>query len=161
MKFRTAPRLAANGKKLAVRFMGGELGEASYSDAEGKSRPVTSVATDLGGRDIFKVFSDRARAKNQQPIAGRRGSLPSVATADPVPVAPAQPAPPKHIVSAEAYAAITLGASRQDLLDRLGEPTSRYAITDDDGTRESFTYDLDNGETIVVRLLGGKVTGVH
>ena len=153
---------AANGTKLTVRFMGGGgLGEASYSDPGGKSRPVTSVVNDLGGRDLYKVFSERARAKNQQPIGTRRGSWPSVATVDPVPVAPAQPAPPKHIVSAEAYAAVAVGASRQDLLERLGEPTSRYAITDDDGTHESFTYDLDNGETVVIRLLSGKVTKVR
>jgi hypothetical protein len=43
----------------------------------------------------------------------------------------------------------------------LGEPRSRYAITDDEGTRESFTYDLDNGEAVVIRLVDGKVTKVR
>lgn len=44
---------------------------------------------------------------------------------------------------------------------RLGEPSSRYAITDDDGTRGSFTYDLETGQTVVIHLLAGKVTGLR
>ena len=62
---------AANGNKLTVRFMGDELGEASYSDAGGKSRPVTSVANDLGGRDLYKVFADRAAKKYQAEYASK------------------------------------------------------------------------------------------
>jgi hypothetical protein len=72
----------------------------------------------------------------------------------------AQPPPAKRIVSAEAMAAITAGATREDVLSRLGEPSSRYAISDDQGIRESFTYDLSNGVAVVIRLVGGKVTQV-
>ena len=127
---------------------------------------------DLGGRDLYKLMADRAWKKNQEQQAVKmnefraahsagRGTRPSVVTVDPVPVAPADPAPPKRIVSPEALAAIAVGATREEVLSRLGEPSSRFAITDDDGTRESFTYDLDSGATVEIRLLGGKVTKVR
>ncbi len=163
---------AANGTKLTVRFMGDAgLGEANYDDVGGKPRPVASVASDLGGRDIYKVLADRAWKKNQEQHASKlsanrqaashRGVHPNVVTVAAVPVDQADPAPPKRIVSREAYAAIAVGAKRQDVLDRLGEPGASYAITDDDGTHESFTYDLDNGDVVVIRLSGGKVTAVR
>lgn len=160
---------AADGTKLSVRFMGQDgLGEAKYEYLHEKSQPVASVASDLGGRDLYKLMADLAWKRNQEQQAikmsefraahGGRGTHPSIVTTDPVPVAPADPAPPKRIVSAEALAAIAVGATREDVLSRLGEPSSRFAITDDDGTRESFTYDLDSGATVEIRLLGGKVT---
>jgi hypothetical protein len=163
---------AANGAKLSVRFMGDDgLGEAKYEFLHEKSQAVASVAGDLGGRDIYKIMADRAWKRNQEESATKmnefraahsgHGAHPGVVTVDPVPVAPADPAPPKRIVSAAAYSGIAPGATRQDVLSQLGEPNSRYAITDDDGTRESFTYDLDNGETVVIRLLAGKVTAVR
>lgn len=163
---------AADGTKLSVRFMGEDgLGEAKYEYLHGKSLSVASVAGDLGGRDIYKVMADRVWKRNQEQQAakmsdfraahGGRGTQPSVVTVDPVPVAPADPAPQKRIVSAEALAAIAVGATREDVLSRLGEPTSRFAITDDEGTRESFTYDLASGATVEIRLLGGRVTRVR
>jgi len=163
---------AANGTKLTVRFMGDAgLGEAKYADIGEKSRPVASIESELGGRDIYKLLAERAWKKNEEHLADKlsnfraahsgRGVQPGVVTVSAVPVDRADPAPPKRIASSEAYAAIAVGATRQDVLSRLGEPSSRYAITDDDGTRESFTYDLDNGEAVVIHLLAGKVTAVR
>jgi hypothetical protein len=162
---------AANGTKLTVRFMSDALGEASYADLNQKSRPVASVQADLGGRDIYKLLADRAWKRNQeefankisagQPLSARRVVQPSMTTVSSVPLVPADPAPPKRIVSSTAYAGVAVGAGREDVLNRLGEPNSRYAITDDDGTRESYTYDLDNGDTVVLHLLAGKVTAVR
>jgi hypothetical protein len=153
---------AADGTKLSVRFMGQEdgLGEATYNEPGRKPRPVASVAADLAGRDIYKLMSERATQRNRQAyanrIATRRG--PSVTTVSSVPLSQSDPAPAKRIISMQAYSGIAVGAARADVLARLGEPNSRYAITDDDGTHESFTYDLDNGQTVVIHLLSGKVT---
>jgi hypothetical protein len=163
---------AADGTKLSVRFMGKDgLGEAKYEYLHEKSQSVASVASDLGGRDIYKVMSDRAWKRTQEQQAtkmsdfraahGGPGMRPSVVTAGSVPVAPSDPVPPKRIVSTEALTAIAVGATREDVLSRLGEPSSRFAITDDDGTRESFTYDLESGSTVEIRLLAGKVTKVR
>ena len=163
---------AAEGTKLSVRFMGEDgLGEAKYEYLNEKSRPVASVASDLGGRDIYKVMADRAWKKVEQRQANKmdsfraahsgRSGQPSTVSLTSVPVDRADPAPPKRIASAEAYAGIAVGSTRDEVLARLGEPSSRYAISDDDGTRESFTYDLDSGETVVIHLLGGKIIKVR
>jgi hypothetical protein len=93
-----------------------------------------------------------------------RDVQPSTVAVESVPIPrAAEPEVPqkKRIVSAEALTAIAPGATREELLNRLGEPSSRFAITSDEGVRESFTYDLDNGETVVVRLLNGKVDKVR
>ena len=42
------------------------LGEAKYEYLNEKSRPVASVASDLGGRDIYRVMADRAWKKVEQ-----------------------------------------------------------------------------------------------
>ncbi len=163
---------AADGTKLSVRFMGEDgLGEAKYESLNAKSRPVASVQSDLGGRDIYKVLAERATQRVEQRQAekfsafrastGRRGVQPNVVTVDSVPVSPADPVPPKHIVSAEAFAGVKVGAGREDVLARLGQPSARYAITDDEGTHESFTYELDSGESAVIRIVAGKVTDVQ
>jgi hypothetical protein len=89
---------------------------------------------------------------------------PRVVTVDSVDTAPpAEPQPPskKQIVSAAALAAVVPGATRQDVLSRLGEPAFRSTITGDEGTRESLTYYLDSGEAVVIRLIDGKVVTVR
>lgn len=150
---------AANGTKVDLWFVAeGVLGEAKYTAVGEKSWPVASVERDLAGRNLFQLLAERARQRlgnSSRPGAnGFRASTPAVPVARPTePEVPAK----KRIVSAEAFAAIAVGTGRDDLLNKLGEPSSRYAITDDDGTRESFTYDLDNGETVTVRLLNSKV----
>jgi outer membrane protein assembly factor BamE (lipoprotein component of BamABCDE complex) len=93
-----------------------------------------------------------------------RGMQPSMITVESanVPRAAETEAPAKkRIVSTDALAAVTLGATRDDVLKRLGEPNSRFTITGDEGVREAFTYDLDSGETVVIRLVDGKVTKVR
>lgn len=153
---------AADGTKLSVRFMGEEdgLGEAKYEYLNAKSAPVASVVADLGGRDIYKVMSERATERNRQVYRDKTGARrhPRTAAVSSVPLSEADPTPAKRAIAVQAYSTITVGATRADVLARLGEPNSRYAITDDDGTRESFTYDLDDGRTVMIHLLAGKVT---
>jgi hypothetical protein len=164
---------AANGTKLVVRFMDdGVLGEATYEPVHGKSWPVASIESELAGRSIYKILAERAgkrsdeeqakkmeefRNEHQIRPAGSRSSVrPTMVTVEAAPPGPQAPAK-KTIVSADALAAVTPGATRQDVLSRLGEPSSRYSIDSGDGVRESFTYDLASGETVVIRLSGGKV----
>jgi hypothetical protein len=154
---------AGDGTKLSVRFMGDDgLGEAKYEYLLRTSRPVASVAADLGGRDIYKAMSERATQRDRQAYANKvSGRQPRMTTASAVPLSQSDPTPAKRIVSAEANSKLAVGATRGDVLARLGEPNSRYAITDDDGMRESFTYDLDSGETVVIHLVAGKVTALQ
>lgn len=158
---------AANGVKVSVRFMGeGVLGEANYEVVGQKSSPVASVERDLGGRNIYKLLQERAtqthaRVNRSNVLATGRGRTNDIVLGS-VPSAPDPlPAAQRKAVPAEALAAIAPGSTRGEVLTKLGEPRSRYAITDDEGTRESFTYDLDNGEAVVIRLVDGKVTKVR
>lgn len=166
---------ASNGTKLEVRFMDGVLGEAKYTAVGEKSWPVASIERELAGRDIYKLLQERAMRKSDEWLATkreenrieqaarsdalRRGMRYRSAQPSTVVVDAAEPqAPPKRtIVSAEALAAVTPGSTRDNLLNKLGEPSSRFAIAGDEGLRESFTYHLESGEAVVIRLVDGKV----
>jgi hypothetical protein len=179
---------ASDGIKLDVRFMDdGVLGEAKCYAVGEKSWPVASVERELNGRDIFKLLQERAGKRSNEWLAKKteenridqaarsgirpastgarfRGAQPSVVEVE---LANAQraaePEPPvtKRLVPAGALAAVAPGTTREEVFSRLGEPSSRSAITGDDGVRESFTYDLDSGEAVVIRLLDGKVVKVR
>lgn len=98
-------------------------------------------------------FSSRSRSVQPSVVAVESVNVPRAAE----PEAPAK----KRIISAEVLTAVATGTTREDLLSRLGEPSSRFAIAGDEGVRESFTYDLDSGEAVMIRLVDGKVTKVR
>ena len=166
---------ASNGTKLEVRFMDGVLGEAKYTAVGEKSWPVASIEREMAGRDIYKLMQERAVKKSDEWLATkreenridqaarsealRRGMRSRSAQPSMVVVDAAEPQSPrkKTIVSADALAAVAQGATREDVLNRLGEPSSRYAIAGDEGFRESFTYHLESGDAVVIRLVDGKV----
>ena len=169
---------------------GDGLGDAEYYTIGEKRSPVASIERELNGRNIYKLLQERASKRSDEwlakkteenridqaarseslrrgirPAGGYRagGMQPSVVTVAPVAgtaevkqQAPVQ----KRTFPAEALTAIAMGSTRDDLLSRLGEPTSRHAVTDDDGARESFAYDLDSGGMVEIRLLNGKVAKV-
>jgi len=173
---------ASNGTKLEVRFMDGVLGEAKYTAVGEKNWPVASIEREMAGRDIYKLLQERAMKKSDEWLATkreenridhaarsealRRGMRPASSSyrswgAQPstVVVDAAEPQSPrkKTIVSADALAAVTSGTTRENVLNKLGEPSSRFAIAGDEGFRESFTYHLESGESVVIRLVDGKV----
>ncbi|MDP8982733.1 MAG: hypothetical protein M3O35_19320 [Acidobacteriota bacterium] len=159
---------ASNGTKVEVRFMDGGLGEAKYTAVGEKSWPVASIDRELAGRDIYKLLQERAVQKSDAWLANKqatrreaplRGSLYRHSQPSTVMVDAAEPAAPrkKTIVSSEAVAAVMHGATREDVLSRLGEPSSRFSIAGDEGVRESFTYHLESGDAVVIRLVDGKV----
>ncbi len=155
---------ASNGTELSVRFMGeGVLGEAQYQTVGEKSQSVASIERELNGQSIYKLLAARATQSQPQPMShpmpvrASRSAHPNMVTVQSVETSlPAEPTP-KRLVSAEAFAAIKPGATRQEVVDRLGKPTFGSAISGDEGTRESLTYYLESGEEVVVRLINGKV----
>ena len=180
---------ASNGTKLEVRFMGedGVLGEATYKSIGEKSTPVASIERELNGQSIYKLLAERAGKRSDEwlakkreenrieqaarsealrrgirPVTTRPGSRiaqPNLITMATVgqPIEPVE----KRTISAEALSAITPGVTREDLLSKLGEPNGRYAITGDDGTTESFNYELTSGQAVLIRLLNGKVVKIQ
>jgi len=159
---------ASNGTKLDVWFAGeGILGEAKYDTLGQKSRPVASVERDLAGRNVFQLLAARANQANRN-ATPRNGAPPAVAQprivtveADVARTSRPQAPAPKRIVSEEALASVAPGATRSDVLAKLGEPSGRSAITGDEGVRETFTYDLENGDAVAIRLVNGKVVKVR
>lgn len=155
---------AANGTKLSVRFMGdGVLGEATYNPLGGKSYPVASVQSELGGQDVYKLLSQRATKRLQDSRPTKPGTVQTraltVSQAPPLQPVPEVTAPPRT-VPADALASIAPGADRQEVLTKLGEPALRSTITSDEGTRESLTYYVEGGDPVVIRLVNGKVASV-
>ncbi len=157
---------APDGVKLTVRFMDdGVLGEAKYCSVGEKCASVPAIESEMNGQDIYKLLQQRAtrRLAESHPSPLRRPGLraqPGVIQVDPVPIPRATEtaaSAPKRLVPADALATIVPGTTRDEVLSKLGDPSSRYAISDDEGTRESFTYDLSNGETVTLRLLNGAV----
>lgn len=173
----------SNGIKLEVRFMDGVLGEATYKDLHEQRTPVASLERELNGQSIYQLMAKRAGQRSQEWLAkkqeenrvdqaarsealrrgfrpiGSRVGQPSVVTMPNVD--PPDPPAPKRTISADALSKILPGITRAEVLDQLGEPNGRYTISDDEGTRESFNYELATGQAIVIRLLNGKVTQVQ
>jgi len=54
-----------------------------------------------------------------------------------------------------------VGASRNDLLTRLGSPSSRIVMPEDGGLVEVYTYRANGTKVGSVRLLNGSVTEVQ
>jgi hypothetical protein len=124
------------------------LTSACYRSLEETKRPVQSVQDQLGGRNIFAVLQERAAKA-------------ALAAAPPPPKEVAPPVAEHHsIVTQEALSSVGVGDSRDFILMRLGEPSTRAALNAADGLQETFTYHLKDGRPAPVRLLNGKVTQV-
>jgi hypothetical protein len=67
----------------------------------------------------------------------------------------------KAIVSKSVLASIQPGATRDEVLAQLGEPTFRSSISGDEGLKETLTYHLDESTPATIRLLNGKVVQVR
>jgi hypothetical protein len=149
---------AADGTALRLWFMDrDELGEARYLYRGGGEKSVASIERELNGESIFHLSAQRAGKSFSRGAQPRLGSMPSVEVAR----APGSDRPAvKQVVTKEALASVQLGAERQDVLARLGEPSSRAAITGGEELKETFTYHLEDGTPVALRLLNGKVVKV-
>jgi outer membrane protein assembly factor BamE (lipoprotein component of BamABCDE complex) len=155
---------ARDGTKLEVRFMAeGVLGEAKYDVVGEKSWPVTSIERELAGRSIYKLLQERATSRldstRNVPTRYSRSSTirPNVVIVEQASSSPPTEVAPKRTISSQALASIKPGASRQDVVKQLGEPMYRSGIAGEEGSPESLTYYLDNGQAVVIRLINGAV----
>ncbi len=154
---------ALDGKKLEIRFMDGVLGEANYRSIGGETKtPLESVASDLGGRSIYKLLSERASDRIKRtyssgsPTQSSRQAIRQT-TIERVDSFVDRPAPAQRIVAQEAISAIAAGSDRTEVVAKLGEPSFRRSITSDEGSQETFTYHLEGGKPVQIRLVNGKV----
>ncbi len=81
----------------------------------------------------------------------------SVAAPDPVPALPPAPAPKTAAKLADERAAdIAVGATRSEVIQKLGEPFSKIS-----GDQERFTYQLESGGTLRLVIEDGRVTQIQ
>jgi hypothetical protein len=156
-----------NGKEYSVASLERELGGRSIysvlaeratkrSDEQRAQWAAESSAEQNARIEAMRArTAARAGVARPQALTARSATIPPVAG---LPPAPPQPPAPKRIVSEEALAGVTLGATRQDVVTRLGgEPSFKSTITGDD-VRETMTYHRESGAPVVIRLINGKVT---
>jgi hypothetical protein len=156
----------ADGTILDLWFMGeDELGQAKYDFPRGEDLPVAAIERELNGRSIFSLMAERASQRTSQKWSSGRtgGSSRSASTQSIEVLRAAEPsAPPRFsIVTRDALNSIPPGAARADVVQRLGQPTFKSSISDDEGARETYTYHLDESTPVSIRLLNGKVTEVR
>lgn len=69
-------------------------------------------------------------------------------------------APPQATASAEEFARITPGTSRQDLVNRIGAPSYRVRISGDGHVQEIYHYSANGASLGSVRVVDGAVSSV-
>lgn len=115
--------------------------------------------------DIRAYFED-SRAKHASTMANRRAparagrTVPAPAAATGVPVV-LRDEPPAKTINAALLNDISVGMEAAAVRKALGEPHYKVSNLDDDGTGESWSYDLADGGKTTVRLRKGKVDSVR
>ena len=140
----------ADGTILDLWFLGDdELGEAKYILPNNTERPVGSIEQELAGRSIFSVMAQRGGG------GGSSRTITEVAMPNTsVPVV-------KRIVANAAIDAVKVGMGREEVVEKLGAPTYKSAITGGNGFIETYSYFVDENTQVSIQLLNGKVTRVR
>lgn len=154
----------SDGTILQLRFFSpGELAEANYLLPTGQRIPVAALEQQRGGESIYRLSAQRAgerRGAGQLASrSGRRSRSGGGGTPPPIPQAtePQRPAR-RTVITAEALAGIAAGASKEQVIEQLGEPSSQSSLTGDDGVRETLSYHLADGQLVAIRFLNGLLT---
>lgn len=93
-----------------------------------------------------------------------QGATAAVTATDPAPVAEAVPAapaaPPAPLATVEDLKTLS-GATREDVVGKMGKPAARITSNDDGGLVEVYTFRGQGGSLGSVRMMNGKVTDVR
>jgi outer membrane protein assembly factor BamE (lipoprotein component of BamABCDE complex) len=162
-----------NGYKLSIHFSSSGQGifTASYEpDARSMPKDVDHLAFRFNGKTAQESFeeSKQKRVQRQIPsstaewreqlraeVAARRGGVP-------VEAAPVVAAPASRPVTAQVIQAVSIGMSRERLIELLGEPISRMGIAGGESSKETLRYRSESGTVLSIVLVEGKVSvGPH
>jgi hypothetical protein len=114
-------------------------------------------------RELAEQRAKRPRAVAAAPV--RKAVNPAVPPINPVVMAAILRPPPKPLytlVSEASLGQVQPGQDRETVLTALGKPSRISAITGlEDGSRETFTYNLDPQRTVAIRLQNGRVIGIQ
>lgn len=150
-----------------------KTGKLIGKTAEGpKETPGQSKASKAAPKSSATSYSDSAPSR---PAPGRAARVRSGKSRSPhaVPYVTAPPgaflqafeaelppAPPQATASAEELARIAPGASRQDLVNRIGAPSYRVRISGDGHVQEIYHYSANGASIGSVRVVDGTVSSV-
>jgi outer membrane protein assembly factor BamE (lipoprotein component of BamABCDE complex) len=139
--------LAACGTALSGQAL---VGRAKLS---GTTATAAAKAGQTAATSLTKAFT-----KVGQTLAGPTTAAPAAAPtpAAPVESAQQQPAP----AEAAALDGVAPGMTRQELVARLGKPSSAVSIPEGDRMMESLRFRLEGRRSVRIRLADGKVTAI-
>jgi len=135
-----------------------------------KMAPAVPPVPEVRLKDIELVqeSSTKPRPSPVSPPARRQANLrpvppapstPAAPVAEPV-AAPAPVVPPAPVATVEDLKSLD-GATREDVLSKMGKPASRITISDERGLVETYSFKNSNGYLGSVRIINGKVTEVR
>jgi hypothetical protein len=132
-----------------------------------KLAPAVPPVPEVRLKDLNLPQDAAAKAKTRAAQPGRRQAnlrTPAAQQPDPVaaPVAePAIPTPPPPPAATVDDLKSLDGASREDVLTKMGKPASRITISDERGLVETYSFKNSNGNLGSVRIINGTVSEVR
>jgi hypothetical protein len=145
---------SANGTSTNVGFANGLVGDVQLQGGpvtKGQKTPrrPATIQRELASRPSTQLTLQQ----------GKRGSVRSSKSPVIIPMEPVA-ATPKRIVSEEQLASMTVGTRRQEVIDKLGEPSGKFAIAGMDNAPETLTYHLESGKAVELKFEAGKLTDI-
>lgn len=116
-----------------------------------------NLATEKAGKSKVTATPVRRQANLQATPAAKQPDLPAVPQPGAEPATPATPPPSATVEDLKSLD----GASREDVLSKMGKPASRITMTDDRGLVETYSFKNSNGNLGSVRIINGKVAEVR
>ncbi len=117
--------------------------------AHGTPMPVSPIASRY-------TAGNRQNSRNMIHVVPDPVTMAPAAVSQPAAAQPARPLPTSSDLQA-----LSAGASRQEVVDRLGQPSSRITLNDERGLVETYSFRGENGSLGSVRLINGKLEEVR
>ena len=144
-------------KKTDAALQGKEAAKPPATPEQRKKAEAAAAAASA----IPPSTRSNSRRQSRPRIAGE---VSSIAGQDFTPApsrTDSRPVPPPAVVTADDFARISPGATRQDLLSQVGQPAYRVRISGDGHVQEFYRYSSGGVDLGSVRVTDGTVTAVR
>ncbi len=124
--------------------------------------PVQLAPQGGGGGGLPSLGGGSSAPARHSGFSQRRGPAEYAAITPTAPISAYVPEPVRPEPTAEEFAAIQVGATKQDVITKLGQPESKVTIPDDDGHLLEICQYWSKGKQLgTVRLDNGQVVNVE
>jgi hypothetical protein len=159
--------LSADGTATQVLILNGLVVDVRLEAAKSRGGPIRrppAIEQELNGKDPLLALRIRLNPALATAAPGSGPGEPSAPAPPPVPILPYIPPPPEtnlRTIPAQLLGNVTEGATRADVVSRLGDPNSDMIINgSEDGPHETLHYKLDTGVKVAIRLVDQKVVEI-